>query len=326
MNSRGRKLFNLIISLLVSVVAWAFVVYNNDPMTEMKYKDVPVAYVGEEVLANEGLGVAQVSTEYIDVTLSQRRVDTNDISVDDITVIADVSNAAEGENGISLQISGPDGTKVSNAETRSVSVEVEESDAIEKDISVEFSETVPGYEPVLSDMTSTRATIIGAQSEVARVDRLAVIMNFEDVSSTSRGYTMNLTALDENGDTMNHLVIYPDEINFRAYSGITKEVPLKVITEDPDAKNSSDDNDDGYTRTYTAPQRVTIKGPAMVINDITEVSTQLVNINNMYESQTVELEYDLPGEVQLANASMGLTMDVKVTKKQAKKSSDESGE
>ena len=137
MSERGRKFLNIIIAIVVAIGGWIYVVYNNDPMTEVRYKDIPISFVGEHDLANRGLGISQISTETIDVTLNQKRIETSQITADDITVIADVSDAAEGENGISLQISGPSGTQVAEAERRAISVDVEESDTVEKQIFVE---------------------------------------------------------------------------------------------------------------------------------------------------------------------------------------------
>ena len=97
MSESVRKAFNIIIALAVSLGAWTYVVYNNDPMTEMKYKDVPIVFEGEAALANSDLGISQVSDETVDVTLSQPRVKTNEISEEDIREIADVSEAIEGE-------------------------------------------------------------------------------------------------------------------------------------------------------------------------------------------------------------------------------------
>ena len=134
MSERGRKFLNIIIAIVVAIGGWIYVVYNNDPMTEVRYKDIPISFVGEHDLANRGLGISQISTETIDVTLKQKRIETSQITADDITVIADVSDAAEGENGISLQISGPSGTQVAEAERRAISVDVEESDTVEKQI------------------------------------------------------------------------------------------------------------------------------------------------------------------------------------------------
>ncbi len=318
MSERGRKFLNIIIAIVVAIGGWIYVVYNNDPMTEVRYKDIPISFVGEHDLANRGLGISQISTETIDVTLNQKRIETSQITADDITVIADVSDAAEGENGISLQISGPSGTQVAEAERRAISVDVEESDTVEKQIFVEYRDDPEGLEPVTSNMTSTRATVMGAASEVERVDKVVALISHSDTSNRVWNFTTGLTALDEDGDKIDHLVIYPDEINFKAYTGVKKTVQLNVVTEE---KKSSEDTDeeesDGYKRTYSAPDTIVIKGSEDVVSKIDSISTELIDINNMYESQEVELTYDLPEGVHLAYESEGLVMKVKVTKNES---------
>ena len=333
MSDNSRKILNIIIAIVVSIGAWTFVVYNNDPTTEVKYKDIPITFRGEDTLANKGYGVSQVSTESIDVTLRQKRIDTNDISADDITVIADVSDAEEGENGISLKISGPDGTQVAEAESRSISVEVEEADSTQKEILVDYSGSISGYEPVVSEITSARATVLGAKSEIERVDKVAALIGFEETENKLKNFTVRLSALDEDDDIIEHVVIYPGEVNFYAYTGVKKEVSLKVVTDESDKKTSasSGSNDSGqdeeeqtdnYIRTYTAPQTVVIKGSEGIIENISEISTKLVEISSMYESGEVTLECDLPDGVYLADETGDLIMKVNVTKRPADNSSD----
>ena len=316
MSENGRKIINIIIAVLVAIGGWIYVVYNNDPMTEVRYKDIPVSFVGEHDLANKGLGISQVSTETIDVTLRQKRIETSQITADDITVIADVSDAVEGENGISLQISGPSGTQVAESEKRAISVEIEESDSVEKTIYVDYKDDNEDIEPVTSNMTSTKATVMGAKSEVERVDRVVALISHSDTNNRVWNFTTGLSALDKDGDEIEHLVIYPDELNFRAYTGFTKTVKLNVVTDEETESTGQDSEDDGYTRTYSAPDTIVIKGSEDVIANVNAISTEQINISDMYEDQEVELTYDLPEGVHLAYESEGLVMKVKVARKE----------
>lgn len=329
MSENGRKILNIVIAILVSIGSWTYVVYNNDPMTEVTYKDIPIIFEGEDTLANNGYGVSQASAETVDVTLRQRRIDTNNIAATDIDVIADVSAAEEGENGISLKISGPDGTQVASAERRSISVEVEEADSVEEKIYVEYAEQIPNAEPVITSLTSSQSTVMGAKSEIERVDRVAALISYDDTSTKPKKFTTELTAVDKDGDIIDHLVIYPREVNFIAYTGEVKEVPLNVITEDPEKEKAEDQTEgdqedgseekeetgDGYTRTYTAPETIRIKGSAEVLERVDQISTELIDISNMYDDEDVELTYSLPDGVHLANDSLNLVIKVRVSRK-----------
>lgn len=317
MSDSMRKVINIIIAIVVSIGAWTFVVYNNDPMTEVKYKEIPITFKGEDALANKGLGVSQVSTEVVDVTLKQRRIDTSEISAENITIIADVSDAEEGENGISLKISGPEGTQVAEAERRSISVEVEEADSVQRDIDVDYSGTLTGYEPVTAEITSHKATVIGAKSEIARVDRVAALIGYDETTDRLKNFTVPLSAIDEDGDVIEHVVIYPGEVNFYAYTGVTKEVPLKIVQSETGRK------DDGYVRTYTAPQTVVIKGSEDIVAATSEVSTVPVDISGMYQDDEITLECDLPDGIYLSNGTGELIMKVEVTEKPSEEEGDQ---
>lgn len=322
MSDNGRKIINIIVSILVAVGAWTYVVYNNDPNTEVTYKDIPISFVGEDNLANNGLGVSQVSADTIDVTLRQKRIDTNNISAADISVIADVSDAAEGENGISLQIRGPEGTQVAEAEKRSLAVEVEASDSVEKEINVQYETKIPGAEPVVSNLTSLQATVIGAESEIARVDSVAALIEYDDANDdNAKKFTSSLKALDSDGDVIEHLVIYPGEVYFIAYNGILKEVPLKVAIEEPKDETSDDQTEedeetgDGYIRRYTVPDTVVIKGTQEAVDKVDSISTELIDLGNIYEDTEMELSPELPEGIHLANESQHLTIKISVTRK-----------
>lgn len=117
---------NIIISIIVAFTAWVYVVYNFAPMKDVAYTNIPVSYVGEETLEYQGLELKQKGEKNVDVILSIRRIDYNKITNDDIQVVADVSEAIEGNNGISLNVITPDGSSLQKISTKSVSVEVGE--------------------------------------------------------------------------------------------------------------------------------------------------------------------------------------------------------
>ena len=313
MNDSARKMLNIIIALLVSIGAWAYVVYNNEPYTDVTYKDIPITFQGENSLANRDLGVSQVSDDTIDVTLRQLRIRTNDISEENIVVVADVSEAVEGENGISLNIAGPENTTVTEASKRSISVEVEDADSIEDDIVIEYSNSAAGFEPVASATTSSKATVIGAASEIERVDKVAALLQFEDTTEKPNNITSVLTALDRDGEPIKHVVIYPGEINYYAYTGVTKKVPLVVDAVNPD---------DNFNRTWTAPHEITIKGSQDAVEKIQQISTQEIDLTYVYESIEMDLEYELPDGIFLANDSLGKTIKVRVTEKKTEETED----
>jgi YbbR domain-containing protein len=305
----------MIISLLLSIAAWIFVVYNYDPMTEVTYKDVPVSFKGESELAERGYSVAEASTESIYVRLNQRRVLTNKLRADDISVVADVSDAVIGDNGISLQISTPDGTSVSDVETRSISVKVEDAASKDMDIEVVYSDAEEeDVEPIVTEMSEEGAKVVAAESVIDKVDKIVSYLSVNDVIDKGRSFTSDLVAVDRNGEQLSHVLIYPDKITYKASAGKTKNVALVI--------KFRDDKDSSYDRTYTAPETITIKGAENVIDFISAITTHEIDGRYLYEDTEIPLEYELPEGVVIANSDRGKT--IRITVKEKEKETEDS--
>lgn len=315
-NNSNRNLFHIIVAILMSVIAWTYVVYNFDPNIDVKYREVPIEFTGEDALASRGYGISSASRETIDIVLNQKRIDTGKISEESIIVTADVSDAVEGENGISLNIVTPDGTQLVETDARSVSVDVEKADSRNVDVVVAYRDAPDiGVEPLVTDLSTDTATIVGPVSEVGGVDRVVAYLDYSEVTDNTRNFTRMLEAVDAEGNVLPHMVIYPEEVKFNATSGYTKTVGLTV--------NVVDKSDDNYERTYTAPETITIKGTNDAIDDIDSVSTVEINIGNIYEDTDFDLSYALPDGVEISNESLGGKLHVTVAEKKEEKKPEE---
>ncbi len=310
MSDRTRKFFNMILALIIAIAGWIYVIYNFYPNTNVTYRNVPITYTGEEELANKGLGVTEATVDSITVTLNQERVKTAEISADDITVIADVSDCIEGDNGIGLQISGPDGTTVSDSSTRTMTVTIDKVKTETVDVYVEFSDASDlGAEPIVDNLSDETATIVSASDELDSVDKVVAYISISDMTEQSRSFTRDLVAVDEDGNELQHIIIYPESVSFDAISGYTKAVNLNV-----NVKGASDDD---YTREYEAPSSILIKGPEDVINAIDSIDTTTINLSNVDEDTTIALKYDLPDGVYIANESLNQVITVTVTENES---------
>ena len=316
MISSPRKVIYSILALLVSLVAWVFVVYNYYPMTEVKYSEVPISYTGEEALAERGLVVADTNLEGLSVTLNQKRIDTNRIKSEDIEVTADVSNCVAGENSVSLSVVGPKDTTVLDYDRDNMAVNVVRASRVAKEINVVYGEGAPeNAEPVAFDLGQTEAEAICADNQMANISMIAAVLNYNEVGSNVKSYTCKLRALDADGNIMPHVTIYPNEISLDASAGFTKEVKLTVPV--------TDKSDDNYERKYSVPDKITIKGAQNVINDIAVIEADSIEIGYEYESGEIPLEFELPEGVYIANASKALALKLTVSEKPQSESSDE---
>lgn len=214
MTDSGRKVFNVVIAFLVSIAAWVFVVYNYEPMTLVKYVDVPVDFTGERELADRGLAVNEASLEEVTVTLSQKRVDGASISAEDISVVADVSECVAGANTVMLDVSGPSGTKVSSVSAEATDIDVSRIKSETLDIDVRYrGDTEEDEEPIAYDLSSTEAYVSCSNEVYDKIHEVAALLDREDLSDTPKSFTLDLVALDKEGNVIPHVVITPKEIS-----------------------------------------------------------------------------------------------------------------
>lgn len=314
MTTDGRKIVNMIIAIVVSIVAWVFVVYNFRPMTQVRHSDVEVVFTGEETLAERGLAISETALEELDVVLRQNRTEARTIKSEDIKITADVSECAAGDNQVQLQVRGPEGTTVVSSERSSISVSVERSRTDSAPVELMYSgDPEEGAEPIAFDMGVIEAEVSCTADRLGRIDKVAALLPYDEVGKAVKSFTCDLVAVDRSGNILPHVIVQPDEMSLDAAAGFTKEVPLNVKV--------NTRRDDDYTRKYSAPDTVVIKGSKEAIDKVDSIDTAEIDLRYTYESGEVEPEYILPEGIYLANASKGQT--VKVTVSENKKTDDE---
>ena len=316
MTDKERKVINIILSLLVATGAWFFVVYNYDPMTSVRYSGVPITYTGLDTLANRGYAVAEANYKNVEVTLQQRRIDTANISSEDISVTADVSGLATGENTVALRVAGPEGAQVRDVSVKNVTVEIASAASVEVPISVEYSgEFEENAVPLVENMSVEMATVIATEEKLSEIDRVAAVIDPEDLDEQFKAMTLEIAALDKEGNRVLNVVIYPETLSFRAAAGYTKEVRLVVPVQD--------ESDDSYERTYTVPETVVIKGKKSTIDSLTGITANEIDISYYYEDSEIPIEFELPEGVFIAEGQDDLMLSLKAVKREKEEKEEE---
>ena len=319
MTDKERKVINIILSLLVATAAWFFVVYNYDPMTSVRYSGVPITYTGLDTLANRGYAVAEANYKNVEVTLQQRRIDTANISSEDISVTADVSGLATGENTVALRVAGPEGAQVRDVSVKNVTVDIASAASVEVPISVEYSgEPEENAVPLVENMSVEMATVIATEEKLSEIDRVAAVIDPEDLDEQFKAMTLEIAALDKEGNRVLNVVIYPETVSFRAAAGYTKEVRLVVPVKD--------ESDGSYERTYTAPETVVIKGRKSTIDSYTGITANEIDISYYYEDSEIPIEFELPEGVSIADGQENLLLSLKAAKKEKKEKEEKQEE
>ena len=297
---------NMIISLILAVILWMYVVGEMNPVTTKSYRDIPVTLTNSQTLSDNGLAVVGTSDESMTITLSGKRNSLSKIKSSDIVATVDLSDATEGDNQLKINLSVPDSAEVKNQSLTKVTVTVEKKQTVRRDIKVKYTGNyAKGEEPTTIKTDPETVTVSGAKSLVNKVAYVKATIDSENVSTDETSTSSNLVPVDRHGNEVKNIALSQNKAKITSALYYTKTVSLKVPV-----KNSSSD---GYKRTTTAPDKVTIKGPDSALKKVDSITADTIDVTGITKTTTVDIVPDLPDKIWLSDDSRDLVLNVKVT-------------
>lgn len=107
---RNRKTL-MILSLLIAIALWMFVMDQVDPKTELVVTDVKVEMRGTDVVENMELTATLIGPKIVNVELQGKRSQVNKAKKKGLKAYIDVSTCDYGENEAEIRIELPSGVR-----------------------------------------------------------------------------------------------------------------------------------------------------------------------------------------------------------------------
>lgn len=107
---RNRKTL-MILSLLIAIALWMFVMDQVDPKTELVVTDVKVEMSGTDVVENMELTATLIGPKIVNVELQGKRSQVNKAKKKGLKAYIDVSTCDYGENEAEIRIELPSGVR-----------------------------------------------------------------------------------------------------------------------------------------------------------------------------------------------------------------------
>lgn len=302
-SDKGINKVNLVLSIVIAFAAWVYVVYSINPTVSKTYTDIPLTVTNARDLAKSDLAVSKMDMEKINVTVRGRRSSINELEKSDIEATVDAANAGKGENALAVQVKVPNGITIKSQSENNVAVTVEDLEVKKVSTYAAYKDGQSG-EPVVKKQGNKEVEVQGATSLVKNVDAVKLELDADKVTDKAREFSANAIPVDGSGRQIKYLMTGPGRVAVTAYKGEVKTVKLKV---------SVTNNLDGtLDRTYSAPNTISIKGRSKDIKDISEISTENMDISSITETGDINIKYDLPKGVSIANESRNVKLKIKV--------------
>lgn len=292
-----------VLAVLFSIIIWIIVVNIDDPIKSVEFNDVPIKFINAEALQEKNLVfMVENDLDCVDVTVSGRRSVIEELSKENIDVVADLKTLNE-LNSVPLVFSVNkygneiDGIK---AGVDRISLDVEELKRVQKAISVE-TVGVPAEGYILGDagLNLNQVNIEGPKSVVEKIAEAKVQVEVDDAISDV-SVSSPIILYDTNGSKIDTTRL---KININTVS-VTQEILYTKMV--PIVCNPSGTPAEGYKQTGEVtinPAEITIAGRKSVVEGISQVMipSSSINISGSKTNYVVSfnVENNLPNGVRM---------------------------
>jgi YbbR domain-containing protein len=292
------------ISVVLAIVLWAYVIGEVNPTVKKTVSDIPVELTNTETLADRDLALQGDEEYFATVVVEGARSELNELRVADIHITADMYGYELGENHVSLDVTLPDGISLEELKTPEITVTLERLEEKSLPVTVVFAgESGENLEPSYSYTVPAEVEVRGAESVIAKVAEVRVQLDVNDLSETWEIYSEVPTAWSKDGKLIKNVTISAQSVEVEAVMFHTKQVPLELkVTGTPDDKYGDAD--------IAIPKEVVVKGSAYTLERVTSISADSIDISDVKKNCTVKVVPHLPGGVELAEESKNIGVKI----------------
>ena len=291
---RNRRGVNVVVSILLAVLLWLYVVNVENPVADMTLDDVPVTIQGGEALDDLGLMVTDLSRQSMDLKVRGNRK-TFLKMYGAVSILVDVSSYQQaGEVRVRGKYVLPDmitsdSVVLREKENFQVIVTIEKKAARVIPVIGEFSGSLAsGFEADPIQVTPSTLEVEGPESVVNQISHAVVTVRDENVKS-SVSQELLIVLVDQKGNILAHPSLTLSSQMAKAYMPVVRvyEIPLTVRFKDG---GGAAVGDAAFT---IEPKTVRLSGPDEVLAGLTELSLGEINLAGVFEGIPVILPIPL---------------------------------
>lgn len=297
-----------LLSLIISIFLWSFIIANENPTVTTRLNSIPIVLDNTSELDNKGLIVSDGYQKTVDISVSGKRNEIMSITPSHIRASVDFDRVDEGTHKLKIQYNLPEGINIHES-LDSIDVNVEK--IISKDFAVKVQTTGELKEHHVLDSTSVtpeKITVRGARTNIEKIENLVTYVDF---TSLEKDTTINseIVAVNQEGNAIDNITYGQQFVNINIGISKQKEVDLELVI------NGEINENYRLNSSILNKSKVQIKGPKDKIDKIDKIKTQEINIANLNKSTRVAANLSLPSDIVLVNQDQEFFVDFEVEQK-----------
>ena len=301
---------NLLISIVLAVILWAYITTVVNPETERTINDIQVELINIDILNDRGFTVDEGVQTFINATVTGSRSEIARLLPSDFKATADMAGYRKGISSVPINLITPNNIELVQLRPDTIQVEVVDLISVFKPVKLEFEETfVNGMEPGFLQISPEEMEVTGVAEVVDNVDYVRAVVKKGQLTEELTSFRIDVEVIDRSGNEVYNIGLSQSSVEVTGMLSTVKRVPLNV-----EAIGEPNENVE-ITELYIPPQ-VTIRGSADVIGSITEVQGRPVDLSQITSTTEIPLTEilgpGLPENVEIAEASRNASVKVEV--------------
>lgn len=299
-----------VISLIIAIFLWVYVMGEVNPETKEKISDIEVTFVNTDQLADEGLAVVHNQDIKISAVIKGKRSVVNDTKKTGVTATVDVAGASKGSNRGKVNLELPSGVTLDTISDEMIKYRVEDSVEVKKDVEIDFvgdTDTDTDLVPWAYDTYPGTVKVTGAESIVDDVYAVRGKITSNVVSESAKTVEVELIPVKKDGTEVQGVVLNHTKAKTTVQLMEAKDVDVSITPKNvPDGREVD---------SITGVDSVKVVGSAGALADLESIMAT-VDLSEIKSEGKKELNFSLPAGVYLYNK--GNTTEVTVKLKTAR--------
>ncbi|GIM29944.1 hypothetical protein CPJCM30710_26100 [Clostridium polyendosporum] len=305
--AKNKEIIVRVVCLILSFGLWLYMSNVQNPTREYKLDRVPVEILNVDNIKEQKLAVSPHQEFYVTLNLEGPANEIYKITPEQFKITADLSAYAlkKGENSIPVNIVNyPKSINIKN--TNFLRVKIILDDYVEKSIPIKSEIRITakqGTHTEFPQIKPTNALISGAGEYVNSVKTLVVSGDIKNAESDV-SMSLPIKALGENNKEIEGVNIDPNNAEALIIVKKGKFVPVNVSTIGKLPEGLV------LRELSSSTEKVEIVGDDAVLDKISEVYTEPIDLSMITESKEIISKIMLPQNVQLSNETQQVTVNI----------------
>lgn len=307
MKENRKEIVAALISVVFAIFLWSYVMGATNPTIRREYRNVPVELVNEETLQSNDMVVVEPKEPVINVTLSGPRNEINKVRANDIIVQVDLARFTSQTQSMPITVQAPRDTIVYHQSQNSMVFKFEKIIDKEIPVVVETLNALPSNHIMLmgTEVKPNRVSIHGPSSIVNQIKNAKAQINLQTIEDDT-SINVPITLVNAEDQQVTGVELSQKEVSVGVSINSVKEVPIKL--------NTVGEPEDGIQiEGPTLNQNtVSITGDNEILNDITQIDMNPIDLSTIHETANVNVELRLPQNVFLTDPNKQIIANIKV--------------